>query len=507
MSLLGVDVGTSGCKAAVFSEEGQMMSLAYEEYDLQRSQTPDWAELDSISVWQAIKRTIRRAVLEHPDPASIKALSVSSMGEAFVPVTRDREILGPSLLNFDVRGEEYLPSLNQLIDNETLYEINGNTLGNHYSLTKLLWLKDHQPRLFDRTDFFLHWSGFTLYMLGAEAVVDYSLANRTLLFDLSRGDWSGELVNRFGIDRSKLPRTAAAGTPIGTLSDKMAEDLGLASGVVLVTGGHDQSVSAVGCGAVKAGQAAYSMGTYACITPVYDAPRDPHRMMAIGLNTEHHAAPGMFVSFIYNLGGALVKWYRDTFAHLEHQLAQREGRDVYTDLFAELTQEPSSVIVLPHFAQTGPPEYISDTRGVMVGLQLDTSRAEVLKGIIEGITYYLKACVQSLPPTGIAIDDYRVVGGGSRSDAWVQTCADILEHSLIRPRTAQAGALGAAITAGFGAGVFASVEEGVDAMVQLDRVFEPDLARSARYQHRFEQYQELSPLLRSYLRDLAVNPV
>ncbi len=203
MSLLGIDVGTSGCKAAVFSEEGQLLALAYEEYDYQHPQ-PGWAELDARQVWEGVQHTIAHVARQaRHDP--VKALSVSSLGEAVVPVTRDREILGASLLNFDVRGAECLPELRERIEDGRLYGINGNTLGNQYSLTKLKWIQQHQPELYQPTDHFLHWSGCVSFMLGAEALVDYSLANRTLLFDLERRDWSDELFELAQLDRAKLP--------------------------------------------------------------------------------------------------------------------------------------------------------------------------------------------------------------------------------------------------------------------------------------------------------------
>jgi xylulokinase len=159
--------------------------------------------------------------------------------------------------------------------------------------------------------------------------------------------------------------------------------------------------------------------------------------------------------------------------------------------------------VLPHFTATGPPEFIADSRGVIAGLQLETTRGDVLKGILEGTTFYLKEIVDALPPTGIGIDDYRAVGGGSKSDAWVQLCADVLGQPFTRPRVTEAGALGAAIMAGTGSGVFASYEEGVDAMVELERVFEPDAEMRKRYQDRFERYSRLWPLMNGYLREMA----
>jgi len=502
MSLLGVDVGTTGCKAAVFDERGRLLGSAYREYDIRRPQ-PGWEELDAEEVWGLVKQCIAQAVRAAGPRDPVRALSVSSLGEAMTPVTEDRRILGPSLLNSDARGAEYLDRLHTLAPDDRLYRINGNVVGNHYSLTKLLWLLEHQPDLWRRTWKFLLWSPFIEFMLGAEAVVDYSLANRTLLFDLDREDWSPELLRAFKIEPEKLPRTAPSGTQIGTVAPDIAAELGLPQNVAIVTGAHDQCANAVGCGVIDEHAAMYGMGTYICVVPVVRERRPAEQMIPRGLNTEHHAAPGRFVSFVYNHGGSMVKWFRDTFAAAEKAQAQREGRDVYDALFAELPDAPSPVLVLPHFAPTGPPEFIADSAGVIAGLHLDTTRGDILKGIIEGATYYLRECMDDLPPDFPPPAEYRAVGGGSRSDKWVQASADIFGHPFVRPRvTAEAGALGAAILAGVGAGFFDSIEEGVEAMVALDRRFEPDPRLHATYTERFEQYKRLGPAFREFLRGM-----
>lgn len=500
MSLLGIDVGTTGCKAGVFSTQGDLLSLAYAEYNVERLQ-PGWAELDAQAAWKMIKTTIARAVTEAGDRDPIIALSVSSLGEAVVPVSQDRQILGPSLLNFDRRGETFLPGLRQALKDEILFSINGNILGNQYSLTKLLWLQAHQPELYSRTAFFLHWSGFVAFMLGAQAAVDYSLANRTLLFDLEQKTWSPELLAWAGLSGDKLPVTVPSGTALGVVSLALAGELGLSPGTLIVAGAHDQCANAVGTGAIRDGLAVYGMGTYHCITPAYSQRINPSGMLANGLNTEHHAVPGKFVTFVYNQGGALVKWYRDTFARLDDQQARALGQDIYANLISEIPLGPSGILVLPHFTATGPPEFISDSSGVILGLHLETSRGAILKGILEGVTYYLKEMVDRLPGAGIAIKEYRVSGGGSKSNAWIQTCADILGQPVTRPRVSEAGCLGAAIMAGVGAGCFDSYEDAVGTMVTLDRTFAPDPRQTGRYQAQYQRYRQLWPLLRSYLQD------
>jgi xylulokinase len=490
MSLLGIDVGTTGCKVAAFSTSGRLIASAYDEYDVQRPE-PGWAQLDAAEVWAKVKRRIAE-VAAHTAQDPIQALAVTSLGEAMVPVTADRELLGPSLLNFDARGAEYLEALASGLEEQHLYCTTGYTLSNRCGLTKVMWVRDHRPALYQAAEKFLLWESFVSFMLGAEPVVDYSLAHATLLFDIGREDWSQEILDLAGLDRAKLPDTAPSGTPIGTVSARMADELGLPPGVAIVAGAHDQCAVALGCGVIDEGRASYGMGTYTCITTAYRERRDPATMWAAGLGTEHHAVPGRYVSMVSNQGGAIVKWFRDTFAAQESRQAIAQGQDIYGELMAEMPVGPSSVTVLPGFAPTSRRTFLPEPRGVMAGLRLETSRGDILKGILEGSTFHLRERVESLPRVGIEIGDFRAVGGGSKSDAWIQICADILGRPFVRPAVTEAGTLGAAIIAGVGAGAFPSFEAGVEAMVRLERTFEPDPERQALYDSRFGEWRRLS---------------
>jgi xylulokinase len=337
-------------------------------------------------------------------------------------------------------------------------------------------------------------------MLGAEPVVDYSLANRTLLFDLEKETWSDELLEWAGLERAKLPDTARSGTVIGQVSGRVAQELGLPKDVSIVTGGHDQCVNGVGCGVIEPGRAMYGMGTFICMMPVFSRRREPAVMMERGLNTEHHAVPGQYVSFIYNQGGSLLKWFRDTCAAAERRQAQQSGQDVYAALMAEMPEAPSSVMALPHWAPTGPPEFISDSCGVLTGLRLETSRGDILKGILEGVTFYQRECLELLPAANIEITHLAAVGGGSKSDEWIQMSADILGRPFVRPKITEAGILGAAIIAGTGSGIFTSLTAGVETMVKLERTFTPNPRMQKLYDGRFEKYKRLWPLMKDYVR-------
>jgi xylulokinase len=497
MSLMGIDVGTSGCKAVIFSPEGTILSSAYREYAFVSPQ-PGWGQLDSLVVWGKIKEAIAEAAGRCSE--AVSALAVASLGESMVPVTRDRKILGDSLLLFDPRGDEFLEELGGCMDQETLYRISGNMLGSTYSLSKLMWIKRHWTEVYEKAQVFLFWSGLVAFMLGADPAADYTLANRSLLFDLDRTDWSDRLLSWSALDKDKLPEAVPPATVIGRVSKQASQELGLPEGAAICAGAHDQCANALGSGVTEAGDAMFGMGTYLCIMPVFAERPPSSAMIERGLNTEHHARSGRFVSFIYNQCGSAVKWYRDTFAAEEHRQALAEGLDVYDRLFAELPEDPSSVAVLPHFAFMGPPEFVSDASGVIAGLRLDTRRSDILKGILEGAIFSLKESVSTLPGAGIHLRRYRATGGGSRSRAWVQLCADILGRPFERTDVSEAGALGAAILAGSGTGVYASLEEGTAVTVRIRDRLDPTAANIEPYEQRYKRYLHLWSLLEDYLR-------
>ena len=494
MSLLGIDVGTTGAKAVVFSDAGAVLGSAYVEYDISRP-NPGHAELDAEIIWPLIKNTISLAVAKADgatgaaDPVS--AIAVDSMGENLVPVSPDRHILGPSIMNMDARGAEFLPGLAAAVGPEDLYRITGNTLSNQFSIVKLMWMCRNQPDLYEKVDWFLPWNSFVSFMLGGDAVAEYALANRTLLFDVDSEGWSDRMITISGLDPDKLPRPVAAGTPIGTVSRSAAEATGLPPGTPIVIGAHDQSSASLGSGSMSEGTAMYGMGTFHCIAPVFSERKPAAAMISRGLNTEHYALPKLYLTLIYNSGGSVVKWYRDTFASAEHARASGEDRDIYPQLFSELPESPSSVRVIPHFASMGPPDFIDQPNAAFLGMTLDTTRGDILKGIVEGNVFSLKISVDALNDVGISIGELRPTGGGSKSDVTVQLCADSLGLPCVRPEVAEASALGSAILAGIGGGTFGSAAEAVDRMIRLGPTFEPDLNRHKQYTEPLEEYKRL----------------
>ncbi len=496
MSLLGLDVGTTMCKAAAFSVDGRLLALSSREYRT-RHPHPGYAELDATEVWGKIKETLSDvAATTKGDP--ISALSVSSMGEAVVPLSRSRRILGDSILCADTRGAEHADTLRAAFGEERLYRINPNIIGPQYSMPKILWIKEHQPELFKKTELFLHWADAVGFLLGADPYASNSLANRTLLFDLDANDWSDELLSWSGLARSLFGRVVPGGAVVGSVSDTVADELGLPRGVAIVAGGHDQCCNALGCGAVAAGKMVCGIGTYECVTPTFHKPGNLTAMRAQGLNIEHHVAPEVFVSFLFNQAGSLVRWFRDTFAAAETD----QGGDIFDRLNKELPTEPSSLLVLPHFDPLLWPKSVTDSSGVILGLKTRTTRGEILKAIMEGATFYFVEGIQTLRDNGVEMDECIASGGGSKSDAWLQIKADIFGLPFVRPLVAEAGVAGAAMLAGISTRIFSTPEEAARIFVKREKTFEPDPRRHAAYHERHELFRSLFPALQPILRKL-----
>jgi len=499
MSLLGIDVGTTGCKAAAFAADGRQLCAAYREYATLHP-ADGWAELDSREVLACVKAVIAEvaAGAKH-DP--VTALCVSSMGEAMTPVSSSGEILDRCILSSDVRGGDLLADALGGISREAFYDINPNILGPNYSLPKLLWIRKNRPEVYKAADKFLLWGDLVTSALGCEPITSFSLANRTLLFDIRRQDWSDELLGLSGIDRDKLPPIAASGTIAGGISAKAAAELGLRKDTAVVVGGHDQCCASLGAGVRRAGQAVCGIGTFECITPTFDRIPESGSMLANGLNVEHHVLPGLYVSFLYNQSGSLVRWFRDTFASADKQLLAG-GQDIYDALAAEMPDAPTRLLTLPYFEATGSPHFIIDAAGAIVGLKTHTHRGEILKSIMESATFYFVEPLDFLQGMGIDTSEFVATGGGAKSDRWLQIKADILGVPFRRPVITECGVLGAAMLAGLGTGALQTPADAIDRFVRPDRTFEPDARRHDAYRERIRLYQQLYPALRQLLGEL-----
>jgi xylulokinase len=291
------------------------------------------------------------------------------------------------------------------------------------------------------------------YALTGETKVDYSLAARSMLFDIKTKKWSEEILGTLDLDASKLPEPVPSGFIIGTVKQDTAGQLGLDSSVTVSVSGHDQPVGALGCGAAAPGIASYSIGTVECICPSVDHLILDNILMDSNLASYPHVLPETYTTVAFNpTGGNGLKWLRDNIAIEEANEARKAGEDPYNRIIAAASEKPSEIILLPHFCPTGTPHFDSQAAGVLFGITLSTNRGDIIRAFLEGITYEMKLNLSLLFDSGFKLNELRTVGGGSKSAAWMQIKADVCGIPFRTLETNESALLGAAMLAAVGLG-------------------------------------------------------
>ena len=494
MSLLGLDIGITGCKAVAFGLDGATLAQAYREYPLYQPR-PGWMELDPAEVWQALCEVIGRVVAAAAhDP--VAALSVATHGESVLPLDAAGQPLGRFITALDTRAEEQARWWEKQLGRERLFQITGLPLHPMYTVNKLMWLRQHQPEVFKAAQRFLCMQDFVFHQLGLPPAMDYSLAARTMALDVGGLAWSQEIVELAQLDVARLARLLPSGALVGEVPAAAAETLGLRPGVLAVTGGHDQPAGALGCGAVAAGIAMDSTGTVECVGVASPRLVLDSALLASNLPVSPHTAAGMTIVFGYSTtGGALLRWYRDTFGRADLEEAQRTGRNVYELILQQASPGPSPVLILPHFVGSGTPWMDAASKGAILGLDLSTSRGQIVKAMLDSVSYEIKLSLDAMEAAGIAIRELRAFGGGSNSPLWLQTKADIYGKPVQAMDVSEAPCLGAAILAGAATGAFRSLEEGLSRMVRARRAFQPDPAARQGYLERYAVFKQVYPTL------------
>ncbi|MGE5599639.1 MAG: FGGY-family carbohydrate kinase [Bacteroidota bacterium] len=495
----GLDLGTTGCKAGFFTAAGEPRGMAYREYPV-RCPAPGLAEQDANLVWETLLTVLGEAVAAlraaGRDPAEVRAASLSVQGDAVIPVDRRGDPLGPALLGMDRRNLAEAAELAERIGRERLFGLTGMPAHPVSALTKMMWLARHHPRAGEIAGFW-HYEEFILNRLCGRALTDYSMASRSLAFALRDREYSSAVLAAAGIDRELLAEAAPSGTIAGEIRPALAAELGLPRGMLLVTGGHDQVCAAVGAGVVREGLAVDSTGTAEVVAAALDRPLLGPEMLAGEYPCYLHAVPGMYFTISLNQGGGIsLRWLRDNLARAEAAEAAAAGQDAYDYLTRDLPGGPGRVIFLPHLVGGGTPHGDQRTKGAFLGLTLAASVKDLVLAVLEGLTYELRVNLEALARAGLRVAHLRVVGGGARSDRWLQLKADITGCTVETLRVREAALLGAALIAATVCGEYPSLMDAAGRAVSVDRTFAPDPALREAYDRHYEIYRRVYPALR-----------
>ncbi|HUZ18565.1 MAG TPA: FGGY-family carbohydrate kinase [Spirochaetia bacterium] len=501
MHLVGLDVGTTGCKSVVFDAEGRICGHAFAEYGMICDE-PSKAEQNAEEVWELTRSVIAKAVRE-AGAREIRGLSVSVQGDAVIPVDRHWKPLYPAILGMDYRSEPQARRCEERIGARPLFERTGMRPLALNSIAKIMWLKELHPEIYRRAWKIVTYADFIFGRLGAPPVIDWTMASRTMGFDLQKRVWAMDILEALDVDPGLLSEPVPSGSVVGTIDPSVADELGLPRTVQLVTGGHDQTCAALGAGVTTEGIAVISTGTAEVLSTALEHAVLSNSMFDCHYPCYLYVKPSMFFTFSLNhVGGLLLRWYRDNFSGEESREAACNGEDAYDLMIRKMPPAPTSVMVLPHFIGSGNPWFDRDSKGAILGLTISSSRHDIVRSIMESQTYELKLNLEKLAESGIEIAEMRAVGGGARSRAWLQMKADILDRPVRTLEVREGACLGAAILAGTALGVYPSIDEGVTATVRMGETFEPVTAMRDVYRERFEIYRTLYPTLKNLNRSL-----
>ena len=494
MSILAVDVGSSRCKAVLFSPTGEILAQSSRQYSPQFPQ-PGFAEMSPLVFWNALCTTAQSAAAgAGPDP--VQAMCIASHAETFVPVDCHGRPLGPAILNMDSRATAEAAWFEAQFGRRRIFEITGHIVHPMYPIPKMLWLKRHCQRTFAEVERFLGVTDFLLACLGLPPYIDYSLASRFLAFDVRHACWSEEILSAVGLSSERLPIPVPAGTIAGNLPAEAAGQIGVRAGTAVVVGGHDQPCGALGVGVTKSGRVADSMGTYECLLASAAQPTLSEAAFSASLNSYPHVVPEQFVTLAYFPSGIMVSWLHDLLyrggSKSEDDVSELED---YARLEARAPAEPSGVCVLPHLIGTCNPDFNPNARGTIFGLTPATTREQLYKAVLEGIACELSLMTEILSRAVGDFSDVYGSGGGTRSRLGLRLRAALSGRRFHVMRSQEAVCLGAAILAGVSTGTYSTIAEAVGALIREESVVEPDPVVAAAYASQVRQYRALYPAL------------
>jgi xylulokinase len=496
--LLGLDVGTTAVKAGLFEASGRRLATGVQEYRIHHP-SPDRAELDPETYWSASVTAIRQALEgAGADRQQVAAVAVSSQGETVIPVDSDGAPLGPALVWLDNRAGAEARELAERFGDEEVYDRTGvPSVNPTWTASKLLWWRRNEPELFARARRFLLVEDFILHRLSGRFVTDGGIRCTSLLYDIRDHCWWDAMLDAVGIESTRLPDLVRPGSVVGNLSAAAAAALGLPPSVLVVAGGMDQGVCAVGVGNIDGGAVSESTGGALTLQASVDRHgRDSTRLTPVYI----HSAPDRYLYCpVCPTGGMALTWFRDQFGGEEVARAAREGRSAYdllTELAAQAPAGAEGLTMLPHLMGAFSPEYDPEACGVFYGFTLHHGKPHFVRAVLESVAFMLRRNLELLAGAGAEASEIRSHGGGARSALWNQIKADVCGLPVVTLQGEDAAVRGDAMLAGVATGAYPSLAEACAAMVVTGRRYEPDPSTRAVYDEAYARYGRLFDALR-----------
>jgi xylulokinase len=482
----GIDSSTTATKAILMDGDGAVLAVGRSDYEFDTPH-PLWAEQSPDLWWDATKVAVAAALgMAGVAGSEIAAIGLTGQMHGLVLLDKSGDVLRPSILWNDQRTEAECDEILHRIGRQHLLDVTGNDALAGFTAPKILWVRNHEPDVFERAETMLLPKDYVRYRLTGEYAVDKAGGSGTLLFDLAERDWSSQIVDALGIPMSLLPPTYEGTEVTGFVTAEAAEATGLRPGIPVMAGGGDQAANGVGVGATKPGVAAVSLGTSGVVFAGTGSPvREPEGR----LHAFCHAVPDMWhlMGVMLSAAGS-YRWFRDTFApHASYESLNLAAVDVGPG--------SSGLVFLPYLSGERTPHPDPSARGAFIGLTVRHQLGHLARSVMEGVAFGLRDSMQ-LIQSEVHIEEVRVSGGGATSNVWLQILSDVFDRSVRVVDQPEAPALGAAMLAATGDGAFTSVAEAANAAITLGDTYEPT-DRADAYAEAYSVYRDLYPILKN----------
>ena len=501
--VLGIDCGTSGTKTVLFDEQGNACASASAEYPLYQPQN-GYAEQNP-EHWKAAMLETVAAVLSKSgiDSAAVSGIGLSGQMHGLVMLDAGGNVLRNAIIWCDQRTEKQVERMNALAGGR-IAEISANPALTGWTAAKILWVMDNEPQVFEKCRHILLPKDYLRYVLTGELATEVSDASGMQLLDVKNRCWSGELCSAFGIDKGLLAQVYESCEVTGKVTRQAAELTGLKEGTIVVGGAGDNAAAALGTGVFRQGKAFTTIGTSGVVfahtkEPLIDQKGRVHTCCAAVPNSWH-------VMGVTQAAGLSLRWFRDNFCAAEKETAALSGISEYDVMCREAETVPvgsERLIYLPYLMGERTPHLDANARGVFFGLSAVHTKKHMLRAVMEGVAFSLRDCVEVFRQMGVSISDMAACGGGGSSALWRSMLADLYGCEVKTVASKEGPALGAAILAAVGGGIYSSVEQACDAVVKPGKVQAPDSVRAAEYERYYQLYRQLYPSLKGNFAELA----
>lgn len=492
MRILGVDMGTSGCKAVVFNESWEIVCQAYREYPT-HFPGEGLMEIDPALVWENICQVIMEVNRKTDEP--VTSLAVSAIGDVIIPVDKEGNCHRKyAIIDFDPRGEKEIREFAEMFGKEDFFQISGMPPLFIGSLAKILWIKKHEPEIFDNTARWATFEDYIIEKMGLRPIASYSELSRTMLFDIRNRTWSEDICKAVPIRIDQLPVAAESGSIAGTLPEKIRKELGFTQSVLVAVGGHDMVCAAVGAG-LDENEPATAVDIAGTIEGVVVSLKECNTSMVMcDQSFPCYVGYKDYVTFSVNLtAGCITRWYRDMVVPDDYKFCQENGINFYEYMQRKMrVDEPGNLYLLPHFSGSGNPFFDADAKGALYGLTTDTERADIGRALVEGLAYEVKMQLEAFEKAGIKIHALRAVGGGAAIDRQLQLKANITGKKIIKCSVTEGSAMGAAVYAAIAAGAMTHPGEIKKYTDSKEKVFVPEEESAKKFEKSYNIYRKLA---------------